>query len=298
MRVIAMKEIVETLEDPEDAQDCEELGVEDLTKSTEMRAWPGLAWLVRLSSYKLFSDLLTDGRAPSRPEHSGLCVVAAETDRGGQEEPDVDGEEDQDWEVEVETQGAVLQETLAPPHCRSGHCRRDCSGGREVEGQQCESEDSSQAPASQGVTDEPQAGLVVPGNPGVGEGREEIKAHDRHPGEHGDGGKVAEVAESLAVAGGEVVSQVVDQAEVEADQQDGEDVAQHDLAVQVGQLRHLDVDQEGEEEEEAAGAGTDGVRQSHRLRVGAKTALLSLPLLLLPLLLCPVLTLTNLRFQY
>ena len=43
MRVIAMKEIVETLEDPEDAQHCEELGVEDLTKSTEMRAWPGLA---------------------------------------------------------------------------------------------------------------------------------------------------------------------------------------------------------------------------------------------------------------
>ena len=31
-RVIAMEQVVETLEDPEDTQNCEELGVEDLDK--------------------------------------------------------------------------------------------------------------------------------------------------------------------------------------------------------------------------------------------------------------------------
>ena len=38
-----MKEVVETLEDPENAENCEELGVENLEKD---KTRSGLAWLV------------------------------------------------------------------------------------------------------------------------------------------------------------------------------------------------------------------------------------------------------------
>ena len=72
-------------------------------------------------SYKLFSDLLTDnwslGSQPS-PGKSGVEIVAVESGRGGEEECNVEEEEGEDWEVEVQTQGSVLQETLGGPHCR------------------------------------------------------------------------------------------------------------------------------------------------------------------------------------
>ena len=79
-------------------------------------------------------------------------MVAVERDGGGEEKPNVEDEEDHDWEVKVETQGSVLQETLGCSHCRSGYCRRVCSvrcGVSEIQGQQDCSEESSQSPAQQ-----------------------------------------------------------------------------------------------------------------------------------------------------
>ena len=163
-------------------------------------------------------------------------VVAVESGGGGEEEGDVEGEEGDDGEVEVEPQGSVLQETLAGSDCRSGHCGVG-GGGGEVQTQHQHGQHCTEAPASHGVAGELQTGLVGSRQSGVLEGPEQIVTHDRHPGEHRDGGEVAEVAESLALGGSEVGGEVVDQAEVDTHQQDGDDVAQHNLALQVVQLR-------------------------------------------------------------
>ena len=74
--------------------------------------------------------------------------MAVERDGGGEEKSNVEDEEDHDWEVKVETQGSVLQETLCCSHCRSGYCSVR-SGVSKIQGQQDCSEDSSQSPAQQ-----------------------------------------------------------------------------------------------------------------------------------------------------
>ena len=100
------------------------------------------------------------------------------------------------------------------------------------------------------------------GQPGSVEGPSQVDAEDGHPGKHGHGEEVAEVADNLA---GQVLQQV---GEVEDDQEEGgledvdQDVGGDEVAVEVVQLGQEDVDEEGGEEEEDADQPQDGVDDS------------------------------------
>ena len=62
-------------------------------------------------SYKLLKVLLSEERrsllpcvTPRQPGELGVEIVPVESDRGPQEEHDVEGEKNQDWEVEIQTE--------------------------------------------------------------------------------------------------------------------------------------------------------------------------------------------------
>ena len=66
---------------------------------------------VKCLSYKLLKVLLSEERrsllpcvAAPKPGQLGGEIVPVESDRGPQEEHDVEGEKNQDWEVEIETE--------------------------------------------------------------------------------------------------------------------------------------------------------------------------------------------------
>ena len=59
----------------------------------------------------------------------------------------------------------------------------------------------------------------------------------------------------------EEVGGIVYQEEVESDQGDGDHVTQHDPTMEVAELRELDVDEGGDDEEQGAEHGGDGVHQ-------------------------------------
>ena len=90
----------------------------------------------------------------------------------------------------------------------------------------------------------------------------EIKAHDGHPREHADGEEVADIAENLADEVWEKLGEVVDDEDVGGGEEDGGNVADDDLAMQVVELRDRAIDNESDKEEEAGDGATDGVDQA------------------------------------
>ena len=95
--------------------------------------------------------------------------------------------------------------------------------------------------------------------PGSVEGPGEVDTEDGHPGKHGHGEEISQVANYLA---GQVLQPV---GEVEDDEEEGgledvdNDVGGDEVAVEVVQLGQDDVDQEGDEEEDDADQAEDRV---------------------------------------
>ena len=124
-----------------------------------------------------------------------------------------------------------------------------------------EGEEATAAPAQQGVGQEPQDLGVTSGNLGLLQHPANIETHDRHPGEHGHRAEVSEISQTDAeMIGGDTLF-VVDHEEKQAEKEDGEDIAQYDLALEIVEVRNKYVDQGGETEEDNTEAAADGVDQ-------------------------------------
>ena len=67
---------------------------------------------------------------------------------------------------------------------------------------------------------------------------------------------------------------VVDQDQVGGQEEDGDDVTEDNLPVEIVQLRHPDIHQERDDQEDAADDSTDGVDKSDSEDVAAKTTVL------------------------
>ena len=98
------------------------------------------------------------------------------------------------------------------------------------------------------------------------EGPAQVEAHDGHPGEHGDARVISQVAQGFAQGGVEhfrVHAEHDHQEDVR--REDGDDVEEHDFAVQVLQVGQSEVDVQGDGEEEATDAAADDVGDAERL---------------------------------
>ena len=87
----------------------------------------------------------------------------------------------------------------------------------------------------------------------------EIKAHDRHPGEHGHGDEVAKVAQKDTFGGFGVQRDVENKNEIEGHQKDADDIAHSDLAMEVLELWDGHVDSECYDEEDETNAAAPRV---------------------------------------
>ena len=170
--------------------------------------------------------------------------------------------------MEVQALGPVWEEALLLPHpgLGDGHVTQagdlDTARLQGVDQDQAEGEEEGEAPASQRVNDELDGGGAPAGDLGPQEGPAEIETHHRHPGDHGEGEEIPDIPEYFAMKRGQSVRAVIDENEVRRQEQDGDNIADHDLAVETVELGNRNIHEEGDDKEHAAGDATDGVDEA------------------------------------
>ena len=139
---------------------------------------------------------------------------------------------------------------------------QEAAGLEGVDKDEAQGEEHGEAPASQRVDDELDGGGAPGGDPGPQECPTEIKTHHRHPGDHGEGEKIADISKYFTLKRRQSVRAVVDEDEVGGQEQDGDHIADDDLAVKTVELRNRDIHEECDDQEYAAGDATDGVDEA------------------------------------
>ena len=165
--------------------------------------------------------------------------------------------------MEIEALGTVGKEAFLLAHSRPSDVGLGQAGdGEMVHHHQAQGEQEGEPPAGGRVDDELDSSGAPPGHLRPMEGPAQVKTHHRHPRYHREREEIPDVAEDLALQRRESVRAVVDKNEECCQEEDGDHIANDDLAMEIIKFGNSDIYEKGNDEEDTADHAADGVDDS------------------------------------
>ena len=181
---------------------------------------------------------------------------------GDDEEEAVDHHQDKDWEMQVQSLRLIFKEAFCESYIGFGEehslvvplLLQDL-----VSNDDCDSQGYAQSPGKRWIDDKLEQSWAPSGYLGSDEGPAQVKTHDCHPGEHGDGEEVSTITSDLADKAMEIVRKVIDTENVDSRHNDGEHIADDNLPMKIIKFRYNDIHKEGDNQEDTADEAAESI---------------------------------------